>query len=111
LPRDDIAGAIECQSFVGNGGTGDVARDHPCCDVTAGVYAAPRRACPSPKTPSHPLPWRARTQHQGSVPRSFHPQGAKAGDLPVPGLPSVPVNPYPPQPTAPRRSLPRRRCA
>ena len=37
-------------------------RDHPHRDVTAGVHAAPGRACPASKVASHPLPWRARAQ-------------------------------------------------
>ncbi|MGH8583107.1 MAG: transposase [Gammaproteobacteria bacterium] len=38
--------------------------------------------------------------------------GRRAGNPPfMPGFPSVPVNTIPPQPTAPRRPLPRRRCA
>ena len=39
-------------------------RDHPHRDVTAGAHAAPGRACPASKAPSHPLPWRPRAQRQ-----------------------------------------------
>ena len=63
-----------------------------------------------PRPPSHPLPWRARTRSQAQggaclarrgrstrlCPEIIPSSGRQAGDLPVPGFPSVPLNAHTP---------------